>query len=83
MVRLLNWSWSASGRRYDLEAVDEGCVRIGGGEGFGTVPWNGFMFLSLDTCHNPDRRQILTIIDAPSLSHLSEHADEKLGSKVN
>jgi len=42
-----------------------------------------FMFLSLDTCRDPDREKILTTADTPPLSHLSEHADGKWGSGVN
>ena len=34
MARLLDWSRSASERRYGLRAVDEGCLRIGGGGDF-------------------------------------------------
>jgi len=39
MERLLDWSRSASARRCGLEAVDEGYLRIGGGGGFRTGPW--------------------------------------------
>ena len=34
MTGLLDWSQSASGRRYGLGATDEGCLRIGGGGDF-------------------------------------------------
>jgi len=40
IVGLLDWSLSASERRYGLGAVDNGCLRIDGGQ-------NGFLRVNL------------------------------------
>ena len=46
MVGLLDWSRSVSGRRYDLRAVDEGCLRLGGGQDFG-ISSRGLVHVSI------------------------------------
>ena len=61
MAKLLVWSRSASGRQHDLGAMDEGCFQIGDGRALKWVPESRYMFLSSDTCHDPDVGQILTI----------------------
>jgi len=58
-------------------------VRKGVTEASERVFGSKFMFLSMDTCRDPDRESFLTTADTPPLSHLSEHADGKWGSGVN